>query len=74
MIVNRVSRLLGDRRESVADLARGAGLAYKTAHEMYNGKSRRVDFETLDKLCTYFGVGVGGILEYVPDEEAPPPA
>lgn len=79
MIVNRVSRLLGERRESVADLARGTGLAYKTAHELYNDKSRRIDFDTLNRLCGYLGVGVGDILEYVPDPtpadaEGPPPA
>ena len=31
---------------------------------------KRIDGDTLDALCRYFSVGVGDLLEYVPD--APP--
>ncbi len=27
---------------------------------------KRIDGDTLDALCAYFGVGVGDLLEYVP--------
>ena len=69
MIINRVSRLLGERRQSVADLARATGIAYSTAYALYRGEVKRIDFETLDRLCRYFGVSTGEIFEYVPNAE-----
>ncbi len=30
---------------------------------------KRIDGDTLDALCAYFGVGVGDLLEYVPGAE-----
>jgi putative transcriptional regulator len=70
MIVNHVSRLLGERRESVKDLQRSIDVAYATAYSLYKGDATRVDLAILNKLCVHFGVGVGQILEYVPDEPA----
>lgn len=67
MIVNRVSALLGERRASIQDLARDAGLAYGTAFALYHDKATRYDRDTLDKLCRYFGCGVGDLLVYHPD-------
>ena len=64
MIVNRLSRLLGERRMSVRELQRRTGLAYATVYNLYSGKSNRVDFETLDKICDALDVGVGDVLEY----------
>lgn len=67
MIVNRVSRLLGDRRESVAEMARQAGISYPTAYRLYTGTTTRLDFDTLDKLCRHFDVTPCEILEYQPE-------
>jgi putative transcriptional regulator len=64
MIVNRLSRLLGERRMSVMELKRRTGLSYVTVHNLYSGKSNRVDFETLDKICDALDVTPGDILEY----------
>ena len=68
MIVNRVSRLLGERRKSVADLARGIDVAYSTAYALYRGSVTRIELETLDRLCRYFGVTPAEIFEYTPGE------
>lgn len=67
MIENRLSTLLGARRKSIADLARESGLAYRTCYELWAGRSRRVDFATLDALCRTLGVTVCDILDYQPD-------
>jgi putative transcriptional regulator len=69
MIVNRLSRLLGDRRMSIAELQRQTGLSYVTLWNLYQGKSTRVDFETLNKICRALDVQIGDILEYAPDQE-----
>ena len=67
-IVNNLSREMGTQRLSVQEVARRAGLHYNTVYELYHDRSRRIDFETLDKLCRALGVGVGDILEYREDE------
>ncbi len=71
MIVNRLSRILGERRMSVRELQRQTGLAYVTVYNLYSEKSHRVDFETLDKICRALEVQPGDILEYAtePDDE-----
>lgn len=67
MIVNRLSRILGERRISIAELQRQTGLSYVTLHSLYSDKSTRVDFKTLDLICTALGVQPGDILEHAPD-------
>ena len=67
MIVNHLSRLLGEKRMSVAELERASGVPYLSLHQLYHGRAKRADFGTLDKVCRALGVGVGDILEYVPD-------
>lgn len=70
MIVNRLSRILGERRMSIRELQRRTGLAYVTVYNLYSDKSTRVDFETLDKICRVLEIQPGDILEYAPDSEA----
>lgn len=64
MIVNHVSRLLGERRLSIKDLERGTGVSYNTLYDWYAGRIRRFDADVLDKLCRFFDVPVGEILEH----------
>lgn len=64
MIVNRLSRILGERRMSIAELQRQTGLSYVTLHNLYSDKSHRVDFRTLDLICRALSVQPGDILEY----------
>ena len=71
MIRNRLSRLMGERRVTVADLMRATGLSRTTLHDLYHDKSTRVDFTTLDKLCSYFGVDTQQLLEWQPGAEGP---
>ncbi len=71
MIENRLSVLLGERRMNVRELARASGLDYGGLLNMYHGKTTRYDAHVLAGLCTYFGVGIGELLVYVPaDTEA----
>ena len=69
MIINRVSRLLGERHENISDLQRATGLRYGTVWAIAQDKTRRIEFETLDALCKHFGVTPSEILEYVPDPQ-----
>jgi putative transcriptional regulator len=69
VLINRVSRLLGERRENIREFSRHAGIAYATAHSLYHGTTTRIELQMLDRLCDYFGVTPSEILEYVPTEE-----
>jgi putative transcriptional regulator len=68
VIVNHVSRLLGERRLSVKDLERGTGVSYSTLYNWYAGRVTRFDADVLDKLCQFFDVTVADILEHRPGE------
>ena len=68
MLVNRLSRLMGARRLSIQDVATATGLSYTTVFQLYHDKSTRFDRETLDRLCAYFGVGLGDILEWMTED------
>jgi putative transcriptional regulator len=71
MIRCRLSTLCGERRVSVAEVARATGIARNTVLALYHDKPARFDRDTLDGLCRYFGVGVGELLIYTPDKDPP---
>ncbi len=61
------------KRLTVAGLASEAGVARSSVNMAACGHTKRVDFETLNKLVGFFekelegSVSVGDLLEYVPD-------
>jgi putative transcriptional regulator len=63
-----LSRLMGERKLKISDVARDTGLHRNTITLLYQETSARVDLEAMDQLCKYFGVGVGELFEFVPDE------
>jgi putative transcriptional regulator len=69
VIENRVSELLGRRRESITDLSHGADISYAAAHALYHGATKSISMGTLDKLCRYLGVQPGDLLVYVAVEK-----
>lgn len=65
MIVNHVSRVMGERRLSIAQTARVAGLAYTTVLDIYHDRVRRLDVDTLDALCEALEVdSINDLFEY----------
>ena len=67
MIVNHVSRIMGERRLSIAEAARQAGLAYTVVFGLYHGDVKRVDLDTLDALCRALNVNsLSDLIEYIP--------
>lgn len=67
MIVNHLSRIMGEQRITRHALAQLSGVNYSTLHALYYDRVDRFDRKTLDRLCRALGVGVGDVLEYVPD-------
>ncbi len=67
MIINHLMRLIRERGTNVLRVAQETGVSRSGVAGMYHGHSTRYDAATLSRLCAYFGVGVGELLEYVPD-------
>ena len=69
MIKNHLSKLLGERRWTQADLARKTGIRRATINELYNELNDRVSLEHLDRICEVLDCEVSDILEYVPNPQ-----
>jgi putative transcriptional regulator len=67
MIKCHLSRLMGERKLKVVDVARVTGLHRNTITLLYNETAVRIDLEAMDKLCQLFEVGVGELFEFVPE-------
>lgn len=65
MIKCHLSRLMGERKLKISDVARDTGLHRNTVTLLYQETATRVDLEAIDALCGYFGVGVGDLFEWV---------
>ena len=70
MIRCHLSRLMGEHKMKVADVARKTGLNRSTVSSLYYETAQRVDLETLDRLCKLFDCDVGDLLELVKEGEA----
>ncbi len=69
MIKCHLSRLMGERKLKISDVARDTGLHRNTITLLYQETSARVDVEAMDKLCKYFDVGVAELFEYLPEQD-----
>lgn len=70
MIRSRLHILMGERKiKSILQLHNETDITRKSLTNLYNDKFKAVDVETLDRLCKYFGCGLGDLLEYVEEEK-----
>jgi len=70
MIRIYLSRLLGERRWTQADLARKTGIRAATINEYYNEFAERVKLEHLDLICEALDCDVSDII--MRDTNRPP--
>jgi putative transcriptional regulator len=68
MIKCHLSRLMGEHKMKVADVARETGLHRNTITLLYDETAARVDLDAMDKLCKLFSCGVGDLFEAQADE------
>lgn len=64
MIKCHLSRLMGERKLKVADVARETGLHRNTVTLLYDETAARIDLDAIDRLCRFFEISVGELLEY----------
>lgn len=71
MIKCNLSKLMGIHKMSIQDVHEKTGLNRATISNLYHEKARRIDFETMDKLCKLFNcqAGPGELFEFIPEDK-----
>jgi len=69
LIKCHLSRLMGERKLKIADVARDTGLHRNTVTLLYQETASRIDMDAMDRLCAYFKIPVGELFEFVPGNE-----
>ncbi len=67
MIRCHLSRLMGERKLKVIDVARDTGIHRNMVTLLYKETATRVDLADLEKLCRYFNCSLGELFELVDD-------
>ncbi|WP_083685277.1 helix-turn-helix domain-containing protein [Paenibacillus sp. FSL R7-0333] len=60
-------QMLKHKVRNISELARVTELDRRTLTNIWDEKNKRIDYETLNKLCEHFNCNVGDLLEYIPD-------
>ena len=68
MIRCHLSRLMGERKMKIIDVARATDLHRNTITLLYDETATRIDIDTIDRLCRLFDCKVGDLLEHQPTE------
>lgn len=68
MVKCNLSRLMGERKLKIVDVARATGLHRNMITLLYNETATRIELDAMNKLCSFFGVAVGELFEYVPEK------
>ena len=63
MIKCNLSLLMGIKKVNIQTVHEQTGLTRNTISNLYNEKTTRIDYETIDKICEYFDCQVGELLE-----------
>ena len=67
-IQSRLSVLMGEQRYNIQAVIDKTGLDRTTVSNLYHDKVKRIDFNTLSKLCELFECEPSNILKYVKEE------
>lgn len=70
LLVREVAEREGIR--NALDLAQKTGLHYATVYRLWKGEAKRIDVETIDKLCTLFNVKPGQLFEHIAEPDKLP--
>lgn len=57
-----LSTLMGKYRYSIQDMHEKTGLSRNTISNLYNDRATRVDYDTIDKLCTVLDCSVADLF------------
>lgn len=64
-IQSKLSVLMGEQRYNIQAVIDRTGLDRTTVSNLYHDKVKRIDFNTLDRLCDLFDCEPSDILMYI---------
>ncbi len=59
------------RDVSLAEVAKETGLSRQALYKWQNNKLERIEMNSINRLCRYFGVQISDLFEYIEDETPP---
>lgn len=65
MVKCHLSRIMGEKRLKIADVARDTGINRGTITRLYHEEAERIELEVLEVLCRYLECEIGELLEIV---------
>lgn len=68
MIINHLSRILGERRWTQLRLSQETGIRPTTISNLYNDVAEQIGFDQLDRICEALNCTLYDLLEYTPNE------
>ena len=69
MIKIYLSRILGEKRITQAELARQTGIRPSMISDIYNEMTERLNIEYLDRICEYLDCSITDLIEYIPNKQ-----
>lgn len=69
MIKVHLSRIMGEKRLKIADVARMTGLHRNAIARLYNEETGGIQWDTLERLCKALDCSVADLIEYIPDDQ-----
>jgi putative transcriptional regulator len=63
MIKCNLSRLMGEKKLKISDVARDTEINRGTITRLYQETAIRVEFDVLEKLCSYLDCDISELLE-----------
>ena len=67
MIKCHLSRIMGERKLKIADVARDLSINRGTISRLYHEDFSKIDKEVINQLCQYFECQVGDLFQYIED-------
>ena len=65
MIKCHLSRILGEKRLKITDVARDTDINRGTITRLYHENAERVELDVIETLCRYLGCGIADLFELV---------
>jgi putative transcriptional regulator len=69
MIKVHLSRIMGEQRLKISDLAKMTGLHRNGLTKLYNEETDGIKFDTLEKICRALKCEISDLLEIVEDKK-----
>ena len=66
-VTSKLSILMGIKRYNMQDVFDKTGLARSTISNLYHDRATRINYETINKLCTLFDCKIEDLLEFTKD-------